>query len=68
MTLYINGTPVPGTYSGTGGPLVHTSAPARIGALTLVPANRPWLGHLDDLRIYGCSLNASEVAALYMQH
>jgi hypothetical protein len=67
MTLYVNGQPVPGTYSGTGGPLTHSSAPARIGNMTLVPANRPWLGMLDEVRLYDCSLPAQEVAALFLQ-
>ncbi|HSL71427.1 MAG TPA: LamG domain-containing protein, partial [Longimicrobiales bacterium] len=65
MTLYVNGAAVPGTYSGTGGPLVHTPAPARIGRITILPANQPWLGQLDELRIYNCSLDPSGVAALH---
>jgi len=67
MTLYIDGAPVPATYSGTGGPLVHSAAPARIGAFSIVPANRPWLGQLDEVRIYACSLDAAEVATLFAQ-
>jgi hypothetical protein len=67
MTLYVNGAEVPGTYSGTGGPLVHGPAPARIGNITTTPLNRPWLGLLDEIRIYACSLDASEVAALFAQ-
>jgi hypothetical protein len=35
--------------------------------MTIVPANRPWLGRLDELRVYNCSLEAIEVAALYLQ-
>ncbi len=67
MTLYVNGAAVPGTYSGTGGPLLHTAAPARIGSMTIVPGNRPWLGNLDEVRVYDCSLVASEVALLFTQ-
>jgi hypothetical protein len=64
MTLYVNGAPVQADYSGTGGPLVHSSAPARIGWLSIIPANRPWAGELDEVRVYSCSLDASEVARL----
>jgi hypothetical protein len=64
MTLYVDGLPVQGTYSGAGGALVHSPAPARIGSFGIVTANRPWLGGLDDLRIYDCSLTAAQVAAL----
>jgi hypothetical protein len=65
MSLYVNGAPVATTLSGTGGPIVHTVAPARIGAFQLIAANRPWLGRLDEVRLYDCSLDASEVAALF---
>jgi hypothetical protein len=65
MTLYVNGAPVAGTYTGTGGPLVHSPFfPARIGLITTNPEHRPWLGELDDIRIYDCSLEAKGVAAL----
>jgi hypothetical protein len=67
MTLYVDGTAVGGTYSGAGGPLAHTNAPARIGAFSLIAANRPWLGRLDELRVYSCSLSAAEVAVLHAQ-
>jgi hypothetical protein len=68
MTMYVNGQPVPGTLSGSGGPLVHTSAPARIGAFSTLALNRPWLGLLDDLKIWDCSLDANEVAFLFDQY
>jgi hypothetical protein len=68
MTIYVNGAAVPGVYSGTGGPLVHTPGPARIGRITILPTNRPWLGGLDELRIYNCSLDSAEVAALHALH
>ena len=67
MTLYVNGAPVASTYSGTGGSIVHSAAPARIGTFQLIPGNRPWLGRMDDLRIYDCSLDASEVVQLFNQ-
>jgi len=67
MTLYVNGAAVASTYSGTGGSLVHSAAPARIGTFQLIPGNRPWLGRMDELRIYDCSLDASEVVRLFNQ-
>jgi hypothetical protein len=67
MTLYMNGQPVAATYSGTGGPIRHTTAPARIGAYSLVAANQRWLGAMDDLRVYSCSLDQAQVTALYQR-
>jgi hypothetical protein len=65
MTLYVNGNPISSAYSGTGGALLHTNnSPARIGAFRLIAANRPWLGGIDDVRLYDCSLGAGEVAFL----
>jgi hypothetical protein len=63
----VNGAPVAGSCSGTGGPLLHTLASARIGRITILPANQPWLGGLDDLKIYRCSLSQADVAALHTQ-
>jgi hypothetical protein len=65
MTLYMNAQPVPATYSGTGGPIRHSLAPARIGSYSLVPSNQHWLGALDDLRVYSCSLDQAQVTTLY---
>lgn len=67
MTLYVNGVAVPGTYSGSGGALLHTSAPARVGVFSTNPANLPWLGLLDEIQIYDCSLEARGIAALFAQ-
>jgi hypothetical protein len=67
MTLYVNGTPVTATFSGTGGPILHSPAPARIGSYSLIAANTPWAGMLDEMRIYNCSLDAASVSALYQQ-
>jgi hypothetical protein len=68
MTLYVSGVPVSSANGGTGGPIAHTAgAPARIGSFHLVPANRPWLGVLDDVRIYDCGLEQSEVGRLFTQ-
>jgi hypothetical protein len=64
MTLYVNGVPISTTFSGSGGAMLHSPAPARIGSFQLISANRPWLGSLDDVRLYGCSLDHAEVAFL----
>lgn len=64
MTLYVNGASVPGAYSGTGGSMLHTNFPARIGSFSLISANRPWYGSIDDVRLYDCSLSASDVPAI----
>ncbi|MGQ0642351.1 MAG: hypothetical protein ACT4P6_16510 [Gemmatimonadaceae bacterium] len=44
--------------------MVHTSFPARIGSLSLITSNRPWLGSLDGVRLYDCSLESRDVPAL----
>jgi hypothetical protein len=64
MTLYVNGAPVNGTYSGTGGPLAHNSAPARIGSYPVSAAVQNWFGILDEVRIYDCSLSATDIRSL----
>lgn len=64
MTLYVNGASVPGAYSGTGGSMLHTNFPARIGSFSLISANRAWYGSIDDVRLYDCSLSASDVPAI----
>jgi hypothetical protein len=65
MTLYVDGVPVSSALSGTGGAMAHSPAPARIGSFQLVAANRPWLGPLDEVRIYGCSLDAAQVRTVF---
>ncbi|MGH7460361.1 MAG: LamG domain-containing protein [Longimicrobiales bacterium] len=65
MLFYVNGGYDNNSYSGTGGTLVHSPAPARIGSFRLVEANRPWLGLLDDLRIYDCALSYTDVRVLF---
>jgi hypothetical protein len=45
---------------------VHAPAPARIGSITTLAANQPWLGGLDEITIFDCSLDAGEVA--YLKH
>jgi hypothetical protein len=51
MSLYIDGTEVAGTYSGTGGAMVHSADPARIGTRYGTPLNRLFNGILDEIRI-----------------
>jgi hypothetical protein len=67
MTLYIDGSVAPSTFTGTGGPIVHSAAPARIGSFSLVAANTPWLGMMDDVLIYNCSLDAANVTSLFQR-
>lgn len=64
MTLYMNGSPIAGTYAGSGGALAHTSGPARIGSHSFTVQNRPWSGIIDEVRIYDCSLSTAQVASL----
>jgi hypothetical protein len=65
MALYVNGALVAATYDGTGAGILHSGAPARIASYSLIAANAPWAGTLDELRVYNCSLDAAEAAALY---
>jgi hypothetical protein len=67
MTLYVNGQAVPGTYDGSGGPLVHSEALARIGSISILPANRPWLGTLDEVVVYPCSLDPADAEYLRLR-
>ena len=62
MTLYVNGVQAPGTLVGSGGPMLHTPDPFYIG--TRDPTTTSWGGRIDELKIYGRALEASEVAAL----
>jgi hypothetical protein len=72
MTLYMNGAAIAGNLSGNGGPIAHSTFPARIGSFSLVrygtytqTANLPWAGRLDELRLYDCSLSAGDVTTLF---
>jgi hypothetical protein len=62
LRLFVNGMEIPGTLSGEGGPMVHTSDPFYIG--TRDGAATGWNGRIDELRIYQRALSAEEIAAL----
>ena len=63
MSLYINGQDAGGSYSGTGGSLIHTSAHAKIGGLSDTISN--FNGIIDDVLIYNRALTETEIQTLY---
>ncbi len=68
MTIYVNGTDVGGTYSGTGGTITYSALPIlRLGAVGgSGGCSATYLnGSLDEARLYNRALSAGEVAALY---
>ncbi len=70
MTLYVDGVEVNGTFTGTGGAMIHNpSWPARIGLGTFggVGFINYFHGLIDDLRLYNRSLSASESRQLYQE-
>jgi hypothetical protein len=64
MAIYFNAFDVGGTYSGTGGNMVHSGWTANMGRNTL-PPNVYLYGMLDDIRIYDRILTLDEITALY---
>ena len=66
MTVYLNGVDAGGSYSGTGGSMKHSSAPARLG---LRSRWGPYYqrGPVDDVRIYDRALTDAEVQAMVGQ-
>lgn len=64
ISIYFNTMDVGGTYSGTGGPMVHSDWPATIGKNN-VPPNVFFNGILDDIRLYERILSSEEIEALY---
>ncbi len=64
MAIYFNAFDVGGTYSGSGGNMVHSDWTANIGRNTL-PPNIYFNGILDDVRIYDRILTPDEITALY---
>lgn len=64
MVIVVDGVVVPVTLSGSGGPLLHSTAPARIGAASTLASNMPWVGDLDEVRLYTCALDPADVAGL----
>ena len=63
MMLYLDGVLV-GTRSKSGSIAVNGAVPVCIGGNPTDPFIRPWLGGIDDLRIYDRALSAGEVMAL----
>jgi alpha-tubulin suppressor-like RCC1 family protein len=61
MNLYVNGVDDGGSYNGTGGAMVYSSAPSKIGTDTSV---NYFNGVIDDVRVYGRALSATEVQVL----
>ncbi|MEA3480222.1 MAG: LamG-like jellyroll fold domain-containing protein [Bacteroidota bacterium] len=64
MAIYFNTFDVGGTYSGSGGNMVHSDWTANMGRNTL-PPNIYLNGILDDVRIYNRILTLDEITALY---
>jgi len=63
MAVYVNGSEVSGTYSGSGGDMAHSSDPARIGARTA--SGDYFHGLIDEVRIYNRALSAEEIRYHY---
>jgi len=65
MTMYVNGVEVAGSYSGTGGSMIHLStvSPAGIGRNSIGAAGTS--DRMDDIRLYNRSLSADEVVDLF---
>jgi surface protein len=64
MDLYINDQDAGGSYSGTGGAMVHNDYPAQIG---MNSRGGPFHfdGKIDDVRIYNYALTAEEIEQVY---
>lgn len=70
MSMYVDGTSYAGTYSGTGGDMVHyQSTTTYLSTTGSYYPQGPYFGKgsVDDLRIYDRDLSASEVSSLYSQ-
>ncbi|MBN2457196.1 MAG: PEP-CTERM sorting domain-containing protein [Sedimentisphaerales bacterium] len=64
MDIYIDGIDDEGTYSGTGGPLAYTTAPATVGSITEVHSNL--YGIIDEAAIWNHALSSDEVTDIYI--
>lgn len=62
MDLFVDGAPVAGSYDGTGGAMATGSYPFHVGKT--LGASSESSGAIDELRVYDCGLERSEVAAL----
>ena len=68
MSVYINGSQLPQTYSGSGGAMVHNSWPARIGRHALCSCGVAYdKVSVDDVRIYDRSVTVEEIQALFRE-
>lgn len=66
MSMYFDASDVKGVLEGTGeSVMVNDAFPASIGMLDLGVNVHPWVGGLDDIRIYDRALSFEEVEALY---
>jgi hypothetical protein len=63
ITIYIDGVDASGSYGGSGGQMVHSSAPLYVGHSKVWESDF-FKGTMDELRIYDRALDASEVASL----
>ncbi len=63
MRLYKNGNAV-GRLAITGDITTTPDAATWIGGNPPGPTDRPWMGHIHDLRIYGRALSSDEIASL----
>lgn len=62
-TMYINGADAGGSYSGTATTLSYTTATSRMALAS--DSTERFAGNLDDVRLYGRDLSATEVNELY---
>jgi|GEM_PF-1797136 len=61
MQLYVNGLPINGNYSGTGGALGYTTATSKIGTGN---AANFFNGNIDDVRIYHAALTPDQIGLI----
>lgn len=61
--MYINGADAGGSYSGTATTLSYTTATSRMALAS--DSTERFAGNLDDVRLYGRDLSATEVNELY---
>jgi len=66
MELVVDGVPMQGSYTGTGGPLAYYLGPAVIGRMYISDPFY-YAGDIDDLRIYDHALTYPEILELYAQ-
>ncbi len=59
MQLYVNGQPINGNYSGTGGAMQYTTTSSKIGTSK---STSFFSGDIDDVRIYNTALTAAQIS------